>query len=176
VTFSDFYNLESLVLPDSQVHPFYTPSSRPIFGDGGDVRRDYGGVRRCYGGARRCYGGVMAVLWRCSAMLWRCYGGVRRCSARLWRDLDDALKDELYRIRGRALRRMPLGASIHDRDTVLLLARCRIRRAMTTRCCSSISPSLIGEKSFGSDPVISTDVLFKADQEARRQVSSGSGT
>ncbi len=27
-----------------------------------------------------------------------CYGGVRRC---LWRDLDDALKDELYRIRGR---------------------------------------------------------------------------
>ncbi len=143
----------------------------------------------CYGGVRRCYGGVMAVfgdvrrdyggtwmLWRCSAMLWRCYGGVRRCSARLWRDLDDALKDELYRIRGRALRRMPLGASIHDRDTVLLLARCRIRRAMTTRCCSSISPSLIGEKSFGSDPVISTDVLFKADQEARRQVSSGSGT
>jgi len=79
VTFSDLYNLESLVLPDSQVHPFYTPSSRPIFGDGGDVRRDYGGVRRCYGGARRCYGGVMAVfgdvmavLWRCSAMLWRC--------------------------------------------------------------------------------------------------------
>jgi hypothetical protein len=99
VTFSDFYNLESLVLPDSQVHPFYTPSSRPIFGDGGDVR---------------VFGDVMAMLWRCSAMLWRCsamfgeimagpgcYGGVRRCSARLWRDLDDALKDELYRIRGR---------------------------------------------------------------------------
>jgi len=57
-----YFNLESLVLPDSQVHPFYTPSSRPIFGDGGDVRR---------------------------------------CLARLWRDLDDALKDELYRIRGR---------------------------------------------------------------------------
>jgi hypothetical protein len=34
---SDFYNLESLVLPDSQVHPFYTSPSRPIFGD----------VRRC---------------------------------------------------------------------------------------------------------------------------------
>jgi len=33
------------------------------------------------------FGDVMAVLWRCSAMLWR--------------DLDDALKDELYRIRGR---------------------------------------------------------------------------
>jgi len=61
--FSDFYILESLVLPDSQVHPFYTPSSRPIFGDGGDVR---------------VFGDVMAVLWRCSAMLWRCYG-VRRC-------------------------------------------------------------------------------------------------
>ncbi len=61
MTFSDFYNLESLVLPDSQVHPFYTPSSRPIFGDGGDVR---------------VFGDVMAVLWRCSAMLWRCYGGV----------------------------------------------------------------------------------------------------
>ena len=88
----------------------------------------YGGVRRCYGGVRRCsarlwrdldvmavFGDVMAVfvfgdvrrdyggtwiLWRCSVMLW-CYGGVRRCSARLWRDLDDALKDELYRIRGR---------------------------------------------------------------------------
>jgi hypothetical protein len=56
VTFSDFYNLESLVLPDSQVHPFYTPSSRPIFGDGGDVR---------------VFGDVMAVLWRCSARLWR---------------------------------------------------------------------------------------------------------
>ncbi len=33
MTFSDFYfNLESLVLPDSQVHHFYTSSSRPIFG------------------------------------------------------------------------------------------------------------------------------------------------
>jgi len=83
VTFSDFYNLESLVLPDSQVHPFYTPSSRPIFGDGGDVRV-FGDVMAVLW---RCYGGVMAVLWR--------------CSARLWRDLDDALKDELYRIRGR---------------------------------------------------------------------------
>ncbi len=31
--YSDFYfNLESLVLPDSQVHHFYTSSSRPIFG------------------------------------------------------------------------------------------------------------------------------------------------
>jgi len=57
------FNLESLVLPDSQVHPFYTPSSKPIFGDGGDVR---------------VFGDVMAVLWRCSAMLWR-------CSAMLWR-------------------------------------------------------------------------------------------
>jgi hypothetical protein len=75
VTFSDFYNLESLVLPDSQVHPFYTPSTRPIFGD----------VRRC----STMFGDVIAVLWR--------------CSARLWRDLDDALKDELYRIRGRGL-------------------------------------------------------------------------
>ncbi len=72
MTFSDFYILESLVLPDSQVPPFYTPSSRPIFGDGGDVR---------------VFGDIMAVLWRCSAMSWR--------------DLDDALKDELYRIRGR---------------------------------------------------------------------------
>jgi len=80
VTFSDFYNLESLVLPDSQVHPFYTPSTRPIFGD----------VRRCstmFGDVMAVFGDVMAVLWR--------------CSARLWRDLDDALKDELYRIRGR---------------------------------------------------------------------------
>jgi len=34
------------------------------------------------------------MLWRCSAM----FGDVM---AVLWRDLDDALKDELYRIRGR---------------------------------------------------------------------------
>ena len=27
-----YFNLESLVLPDSQVHHFYTSSSRPIFG------------------------------------------------------------------------------------------------------------------------------------------------
>ncbi len=109
MTFSDFYNLESLVLPDSQVHPFYTPSSRPIFGDGGDVR--------VFGDVMAVLWRCSAMLWRCSAMLWRCYGGVRRggvmavfgdvmavlwrCSARLWRDLDDALKDELYRIRGR---------------------------------------------------------------------------
>jgi len=99
MTFSDFYNLESLVLPDSQVHPFYTPSSRPIFGDGGDVR---------------VFGDVMAVLWRCSAMLWRCSAmlwrsyGVRRCYGgvlAVFGDYggvrDDALKDELYRIRGR---------------------------------------------------------------------------
>jgi len=77
VTFSDFYNLESLVLPDSQVHPFYTPSSRPIFGD----------VRRC-----------SAMVWRCSAMLWRCSAMFGEIMAG---DLDDALKDELYRIRGR---------------------------------------------------------------------------
>ncbi len=81
MTFSDFYNLESLVLPDSQVHPFYTPSSRPIFGDGGDVR---------------VFGDVMAMLWRCSAMLWRCswrcYGGVMavfgNVMAVLWRCSD----------------------------------------------------------------------------------------
>jgi len=63
VTFSDFYNLESLVLPDSQVHPFCTPSSRPIFGDGGDVR--------VFGDVMAVFGDVMAVLWRCSARLWR---------------------------------------------------------------------------------------------------------
>jgi len=60
VTFSDFYNLESLVLPDSQVHPFYTPSSRPIFGDGGDVR--------VFGDVMAVFGDVMAVFM---AMLWR---------------------------------------------------------------------------------------------------------
>ena len=27
-----YFNLESLVLPDSHVHPSYTSSSRPIFG------------------------------------------------------------------------------------------------------------------------------------------------
>jgi len=40
----------------------------------------------------------VAVLWRCSAMLWRCYGGVRRDYGGTWMF---ALKDELYRIRGR---------------------------------------------------------------------------
>jgi len=69
VTFSDFYNLESLVLPDSQVHPFYTPSSRPIFGDGGDVR---------------VFGDVMAVFGDVMAVLWRCYGGVRRDYGGTW--------------------------------------------------------------------------------------------
>ena len=49
------------------------------------------------------FGDVMAVLWR--------------CSARLWRDLDDALKDELYRIRGRGPPPDDLRASIHDRDS-----------------------------------------------------------
>ena len=42
-----YFNLESLVLPDSQVHPFYTPSSRPIFDE---VRRGsarFGDVIRC---------------------------------------------------------------------------------------------------------------------------------
>jgi len=90
--FSDFYILESLVLPDSQVHPFYTPSSRPIFGDGGDVRvfgdvmavlwrcsamlwRCWAMLWRCSGDVMAVFGNVMAVLW-CSAMLWRCYGGV----------------------------------------------------------------------------------------------------
>jgi len=40
------------------------------------------------------FGDVMVVFGDVIAVLWR-------CSARLWRDLDDALKDELYRIRGR---------------------------------------------------------------------------
>ena len=46
--YSDFVlNLESLVLPDSQVHPFYTPSSRPIFGDVRRCSTMFGDVRRC---------------------------------------------------------------------------------------------------------------------------------
>jgi len=43
------------------------------------------------------FGEIMAVFGDVMAV----FGDVRRCSARLWRDLDDALKDELYRIRGR---------------------------------------------------------------------------
>jgi len=97
---SDFYfNLESLVLPDSQVHPFYTPSSRPIFGDVrrcstmvGDVRRwsamfddvrrgsaRFGDVIRCsamFGDVRRC-STMFGDVRRCSTM----FGDVRRCSA-----------------------------------------------------------------------------------------------
>jgi len=59
VTF--YFNLESLVLPDSQVHPFYTPSSRAIFGDVRRCSAMFGEVRR--GSAR--FGDVI----RCSAML-----------------------------------------------------------------------------------------------------------
>ncbi len=77
---SDFYfNLESLVLPDSQVHPFYTPSSRPIFGD---VRRwsaMFDDVRRCstmFGEVRRG-SAMLSDVQRCSAM----FDDVRRCSA-----------------------------------------------------------------------------------------------
>jgi len=64
------FNLESLVLPDSQVHPLYTPSSRPIFGD----------VRRCstmFGDVRRCSARFGDDVRRCSAR----FGDVRRCSA-----------------------------------------------------------------------------------------------
>ncbi len=93
-----YFNLESLVLPDSQVHPFYTPSSRPIFGDVrrcstmfGEVRRGsarFGEVRRCsamFGDVRRgsaMFGEVrrgsamLSDVIRCSAM----FGDVRRCS------------------------------------------------------------------------------------------------
>ena len=83
-----YFNLESLVLPDSQVHPFYTPSSRPIFGDVrrcstmfGEVRRGsarFGEVRR--GSARfgevRRGSAMLSDVIRCSAM----FGDVRRCS------------------------------------------------------------------------------------------------
>jgi len=82
------FNVESLVLPDSQVHPFYTPSSRPIFGDVlrcsamfCDGRRCYGGVKAVFGDVMAMFGDVMAMfgdvrrdyggtwmLWRCSAM------------------------------------------------------------------------------------------------------------
>jgi hypothetical protein len=41
--FSMTFNLESLVLPDSQFHHFYTSSSRPIFGPS---RFEFNGVRR----------------------------------------------------------------------------------------------------------------------------------
>jgi hypothetical protein len=41
--FSITFNLESLVLPDSQFHHFYTSSSRPIFGPS---RFEFNGVRR----------------------------------------------------------------------------------------------------------------------------------
>ena len=60
----------------------------------GDVMAVFGDVMAVLW---RCYGGVMAVFGEIMAGP-GCYGGVRRC---LWRDLDDALKDELYRIRGR---------------------------------------------------------------------------
>ncbi len=55
---NDFYNLETLVLPDSQVHPF---------------------IHRLPG-----LSSVMAAMFGCSAMLWRCYGGVRRDCGGTW--------------------------------------------------------------------------------------------
>jgi len=98
------FNLESLVLPDSQVHPLYTPSSRPIFGD---VRRCsvmFGDVRRCsarFGDVRRC-SAMFGDVRRCSAM----FGEIRRCSA-MFGDIIrcSAMLDDIIR------------ASIHDRDT-----------------------------------------------------------
>jgi len=89
-----YFNLESLVLPDSQVHPFYTPSSRPIFGD----------VRRCstmFGEVRRGSAMLSDVI-RCSAM----FGDVRRCSA----ILSDVQR--YYPMFSDIIR-----ASIHDRDS-----------------------------------------------------------
>jgi len=53
----------------------------------------FGDVQRC----STMFGEIMVVF----GDVRRDYGGVRRRSARLWRDLGDALKDELYRIRGR---------------------------------------------------------------------------
>jgi len=88
VTF--YFNLESLVLPDSQVHPFYTPSSRPIFGDVRRCSTMFGDVRECsarFGDVIRC-SAMFGDVRRCSAMfddVRRCstmFGDVRRCSAR----------------------------------------------------------------------------------------------
>ena len=83
-----YFNLESLVLPDSQVHPFYTPSSRPIFGDVRRCSTMFGEVRRgsAFGEVRRCYP-MFSDVRRCSTMfndVRRCstmFGDVRRCSA-----------------------------------------------------------------------------------------------
>jgi len=77
---NDFYNLETLVLPDSQVHPFIhrlpglSSVMAAMFGCSAMLWRCYGGVRRCYGGVRRWYGGVMAVFGEVMAVLW-CHGG-----------------------------------------------------------------------------------------------------
>ena len=49
----------------------------------------FGDVMAVFGDVRRDYGGTW-MLWRCSAMF-----------GEIMADLDDALKDELYRIRGR---------------------------------------------------------------------------
>ena len=109
-----YFNLESLVLPDSQVHPFYTPSSRPIFGDVrrcstmfGEVRRGsamLSDVIRCYpmfSDVRRC-STMFNDVRRCSTM----FGDVRRCSA----ILSDVQR--YYPMFSDIIR-----ASIHDRDT-----------------------------------------------------------
>jgi len=73
-----YFNLESLVLPDSQVHPFYTPSSRPIFGDVRRCSTMFGEVRRGsarFGDVIRCYP-MFSDVRRCSTM----FNDVRRCS------------------------------------------------------------------------------------------------
>ena len=97
------FNLESLVLPDSQVHPFYTPSSRPIFGDVRRCSTMVGDVRRCsarFGEVRRC-SAMLSDVQRCSVM----FDDVRRGSAMF----DDVRR--YYPMFSDIIR-----ASIHDRD------------------------------------------------------------
>jgi len=61
VTF--YFNLESLVLPDSQVHHFYTSSSRPIFGPS---RFEFNGVSSSTrGSVARTIEASRRVLRRC---------------------------------------------------------------------------------------------------------------
>ena len=55
-----YFNLESLVLPDSQVHHFYTSSSRPIFGD----------VRRCSAILSELQFTIVTVVHQLEAVLW----------------------------------------------------------------------------------------------------------
>jgi hypothetical protein len=143
-----YFNLESLVLPDSQVHPFYTPSSRPIFGDVrrcstmfGEVRRGsarFGEVRR--GSAR--FGEVRRGSARFGDVI-RCYpmlSDVRRCSAMF----DDVRR--YYPMFSDIIRCSAILSELQFTIVTHMLATCHLAASEVQSCASLIHSAHQGTK------------------------------